>query len=108
MTAKNAGATADDILEVVRAKMDSMVDEYNQRMSEATKQYMDLVEQAQKQMADMSLAAQPVKRKPQAIWHEESGEKLLILNKEAADFFSEIFNNLGVLTNELQKKIAGK
>lgn len=101
--------TEEELIESVEARMQHMMQSYQEHMEAATKKYTELVEEAHDKMLEMTQAAQPKpKRQPQAIWHDEGGEKLLILNKEAADFFMNIFENLGLLTVELEKKLGSK
>ena len=96
-------------LEQLSKKMEEMTQTYQQELLNQQQRYNDLVDQAQKQMAALVGASQPKPPpKPQAVWHEEGGEKLLVLNQAAADFFTKIFENVGVLADALQKQMKEK
>jgi len=103
-----------DIDEALKAHVEKVEAAFSKAMTENMQQYMnhvnDMIAQSQREMAEMIGQAQAVnnpkpanKPKPQAIWAEEQGEKLLILNEPAAQFFQNIFENVGALTKELEK-----
>lgn len=108
--------TTAEQLAQLSAKMEEMATTYQAELEHQQKRYHELVTTAQEQMAALVGAAQAASTpkpaapapKPQAVWHEENGEKLLILNQAAADFFSKLFENFGVLAEELQKKLSTK
>ena len=100
-------------LAMLSEKMEEMARSYQEQLEDQQRRYNELVDAAQRQMQALVGAAQTTNNprpvpKPQAVWHEENGEQLLVLNKPAADFFMKIFENVGVLAEELQKQIGAK
>ena len=99
-------------LAMLSEKMEEMTRSYQEQLEDQQRRYNELVDAAQQQMEALVGAAQISNNpkpapKPQAVWHEENGEQLLVLNKPAAEFFMKIFENVGVLAEELQKQIVG-
>jgi len=78
---------------------------YQKVMDESIAQYNALVDKAQSDLNALVQAANPQPQvKPEAQWIEaKDGQQLLILNAAAAEFFSAIFDQVGVLAQELGK-----
>ena len=81
--------------------------EYEQIMDDKIQQYEAVVAKAQADLTALVQAAtasqpKPV-QKPEASWSDVNGEQYLVLNKAAAEFFSDLFEQVGVLATELGK-----
>lgn len=82
---------------------------YQKTMADSLAKYEELVADAQSQLEAIVQAATPKpKIKPEAQWTEANGNKLLVLNEEAANFFMAIFDQVGVLAKELAKLTPSK
>lgn len=92
---------ANDAAEQIRCQMV----EYQNVMAQSIKQYEDMVAKAQADLAKIVAAASPTQpppqMKPEAQWTEANGNELLVLNKAAAEFFSAIFEQVGVVAQHL-------
>ena len=97
-------------LEELTAVHSKMLESYQKATADAQKQFEDMVAKAQADLAKLmasanaQVAAAPPPVKPAAQWvTAKDNEQLLVLNKPAADFFSAIFEQVGVIAVELSK-----
>jgi len=81
--------------------------EYQKMLDDNIAKYEDMVIKAQKDLEALVQAATPQLPKPpqppEAEWTEANGNKFLVLNVAAAEFFTAIFQQLGVVAAELGK-----
>jgi len=96
--------TARKVTPTAAAELAAQMTEYQRVMDEKIAQYDALVADAQSQLDAIVKAANPEPIvKPEAQWTEANGNKLLVLNESAAEFFQAIFEQVGVLATELGK-----
>lgn len=96
---------SDADIQAIISQHKEMMETYQKVMDEKVQQYDAMVRNAQQQMAALVAASQPPpQRKPESQWVESAeGERHLVLNKEAAEFFGEIFEMVGKLATALAK-----
>ena len=94
-------------------ELDTLADkmsEYQQMLSDNIEKYEGMVAKATAELDAMVKAATPPKPeekaeiKPECAWLEKDSGKYLVMNEAAADFFGAIFEQVGVLANELSKQ----
>jgi hypothetical protein len=90
------------------ANMAEQMAAYQKVMDDKIAQYNKLVEDAQRELGAIVKAANPPTQKPECEWTETEGGKYLVMNVAAAEFFQAIFEQVGVLANELAKQTKGK
>jgi len=90
--------------------LEQQMADYQAMMEESQRQFKETVNQANAQLAELVAMAQPEKSeqkiKPEAQWTEANGSQYLVLNKEAATFFTAIFSQLGDLVPLIQSAIS--
>ena len=96
--------TMDDVV----AEMASQMQAYQDHMKSSMQQYEALVAKATSDLDKLVAAAAtppatPAPPKPECQWTETDSGKYLVMNTAAADFFSAIFQQVGVLAQELEK-----
>lgn len=89
----------------VQQNMEKYMQHVNGLIEQSQKDMQKLIQEAQ---GDKPVEKQEEKPRPQAVWTEEQGQKLLVLNEAAASFFMAIFDNVGELTKELEKLTSKK
>lgn len=92
-------------IDQIAAQHAEMMASYQNMIDESMAKYNAMVTEAQASLSKLVAASQPVPvRKPETVWTEAAdGEKLLIMNKEAVDFFNNIFELMGKVAAELSK-----
>jgi hypothetical protein len=85
------------------ASMAEQMAAYQKVMDDKIAQYDKLVEDAQRELGAIVKAANPPTQKPEAEWTEAHGNKYLVLNVAATEFFMAIFEQVGALAAELSK-----
>ena len=99
----------DGLLEKIEGQIDAA---FKNATSAYEKQFQDLVEQERKRLeklvGEAEVENRKAKQKPQAVWTEQGGERLLILNEAAADQFNNVFDILNDLIPELNKLVKRK
>ena len=84
--------------------------EYQTLLADNITKYEEMVADATSQLDAMVKAATPaapkekVQVKPECQWLEKDSGKYLVMNEAAAEFFGAIFEQVGVLANELSKQ----
>ena len=95
--------TMDDVV----AQMAGQMQAYQDHMQASIQQYEDLVSKASADIEKLVQAATPpvppAPPKPECQWTETESGKYLVMNTAAAEFFSAIFQQVGVLAQELEK-----
>ena len=93
----------DDVI----AEMAEQMKAYQDHMQASMQQYENLVAKASSDLEKLVQAATPpatpAPQKPECQWTETESGKYLVMNTAAAEFFSAIFQQVGVLAQELQK-----
>jgi hypothetical protein len=78
---------------------------YQKTMADSMAQYEALVADATNQLSAIVKAANPPPpSQPECEWTETEGGRYLVMNVAAAEFFQAIFEQVGVLANELGKQ----
>ena len=97
-------------VEELAAAHDKMLESYQKATANAQKEFEAMVAKAQNDLAKLIASANqqvtqaPPPVKPAAQWIKaKDDEELLVLNKPAAEFFSAIFEQIGVIAVELSK-----
>lgn len=104
MATRRAKPKAAPDADAIAAAYEKAIGDYERLMDEKMQQYESIVQKAQNDLATLVAAATPKPiQKPEASWSEANGEQYLVLNKAAAEFFGEIFEQVGVLATELGK-----
>ena len=78
-------------------RLDLSIKRFEEKMNKA----LGLAEQQEPQIKEQD-------KPPAAVWTESDGEKLLILNQNAAVMFMAIFDRLDGVLKEMQKLAPGK
>jgi len=99
-------ATPKNMDDVV-AQMAEQMQAYQDHMANSIQQYDALISKAQSDIEKLVQAATPpappAPQTPECQWTETDSGKYLVMNTAAAEFFSAIFQQVGVLAQELQK-----
>ena len=89
-------------------QMAEQMAEYQTVMQDSIAAYDQMVAKATEDLAKLVQAATPTppppKVAPECQWVEQDSGKYLVMNVAAAEFFQAIFEQVGVLANELQKQ----
>ena len=100
-----APKSMDDVI----AQMSEQMQAYQDHMQSSMQQYEALVAKATSDLDKLVAAAAtpppapPAPQTPECQWTENDSGKYLVMNVAAAEFFSAIFQQVGVLAQELQK-----
>jgi hypothetical protein len=88
--------------------MAEQMSNYQDILADSMTRYEEMVAKASADLDKLVRTATPVppkeKIKPECQWLEKDSGKYLVMNEAAAEFFGAIFEQVGVLANELQKQ----
>jgi len=91
-------------VEDVAAQMEQQMANYQNMLDDNIAKYEAMVDKAHHDLELLVQAATPqTQQRPEAQWTESNGQKLLVLNMAAAEFFTAIFEQMGKVATELGK-----